>query len=76
MEAVINITSRNIKNHPAKSVLLEKLSLKAIVAVDSAKIDTRAPLNGRISEQGFYRLKLDDKPFSFSCLNFKICCCY
>ena len=53
-----------IKNHPAKSVLLEKLSLKAIIAVDSAKIDDKGGFKMEgISEKGFYRLKLDDKTF-------------
>ncbi|MDB5283071.1 MAG: alkyl hydroperoxide reductase [Bacteroidota bacterium] len=53
-----------LKNHPAKSVLLEKLTLQKIVAVDSAKVDDKGGFKMEgITEKGFYRLKLDEKTF-------------
>ncbi len=53
-----------IKNHPAKSVLLEKLGLQKVTVVDSAKLDDKGffKMTG-VSEKGFYRLKLDEKTF-------------
>jgi thiol-disulfide isomerase/thioredoxin len=53
-----------VKNHPAKSILLEKLGLQQMSVVDSATLDEKGffKMDG-ISETGFYRLKLDDKTF-------------
>ena len=53
-----------IKNHQAKSIILEKLGLQKITVVDSSKIDDKGffKMTG-ISETGFYRVKLDDKTF-------------
>ncbi|MES2622085.1 MAG: TlpA disulfide reductase family protein [Bacteroidota bacterium] len=53
-----------IKNHPAKSVMLEKLGLQQITVVDSAKLDDKGffKMEG-VSESGFYRIKLDEKTF-------------
>lgn len=53
-----------LKNHPAKSVVLEQLGLQKVVAVDSAKVDDKGffKMEG-VSEKGFYRLKLDEKTF-------------
>jgi thiol-disulfide isomerase/thioredoxin len=53
-----------IKNHPAKSVTLEKLGLQKITQVDSAKVDDKGffKMTG-VTETGFYRIKLDDKTF-------------
>jgi len=53
-----------IKNHPAKSVTLEKLGLQKITVVDSSKVDDKGAFKMTgISENGFYRIKLDDKTF-------------
>jgi thiol-disulfide isomerase/thioredoxin len=53
-----------VKNHSAKSVMLEKLGLQQITVVDSAKLDDKGffKMEG-ISEKGFYRLRLDEKTF-------------
>src|SRR5579859_3726413 len=53
-----------IKNNPAKTVMLEKLSLQQITVVDSGVINDKGffKLEG-VSEKGLYRLKFDDKPF-------------
>ena len=53
-----------VKNHPARSIMLEQLGLQKITVVDSAKVDEKGnfSLEG-VSEKGFYRLKLDDKTF-------------
>ena len=53
-----------IKNHPAKSVTLEKLGLQKVTLVDSSKVDDKGgfKMTG-VSETGFYRIKLDDKTF-------------
>ncbi len=53
-----------IKNHPAKSVVLEQLGLQKITQVDSAKIDEKGffKMTG-VAEKGFYRLRLDEKTF-------------
>ena len=53
-----------IKNHPAKSVTLEKLGLQKITLVDSSKVDDKGffKMTG-VTETGFYRVKLDDKTF-------------
>ncbi|MBL0308711.1 MAG: DUF4369 domain-containing protein [Bacteroidetes bacterium] len=51
-----------VKNHPAKSVVLEKLGLKQLTMVDSAAIDDQGHFKmSGVSEKGFYRLKLDNK---------------
>ncbi len=53
-----------VKNHPAKSVMLEKLGLQQITVVDSSKIDDKGNFSMTgVSETGFYRIKLDDKTF-------------
>src|SRR3954471_9127404 len=51
-----------VKNHASKSVVLEKLDLQQIVAIDSAVIDDKGAfkLEG-VTETGFYRLRLDPK---------------
>lgn len=53
-----------VKNHSSKSIVLEKLGLKDVVAVDSATIDDKGffKMEG-VSETGFYRLKLDQQTF-------------
>src|SRR5688500_17305538 len=53
-----------VKNHAAKSIMLEKLGLQQMTLVDSATLDEKGffKMEG-ISEKGFYRLKLDDKTF-------------
>ncbi len=53
-----------VKNNAAKSVVLEKLGLQAVTAVDSAAIDEKGAFKMQgVSESGFYRLKLDTKTF-------------
>lgn len=53
-----------VKNNAAKSVVLEKLGLQAVTAVDSAAIDEKGAFKMQgVSESGFYRLKLDAKTF-------------
>jgi thiol-disulfide isomerase/thioredoxin len=53
-----------VKNHPAKSIRLEKLGLQQITVVDSSNIDDKGFYKmAGVSEKGFYRLKLDDKTF-------------
>lgn len=53
-----------LKNHPVKSILLERISLQQVVTVDSAKIDDNGNFSmAGVSEKGFYRLKLDDRTF-------------
>lgn len=53
-----------LKGFPAKSIYLEKLGLKEVVLVDSSKIDDKGNFNMEgISEDGFYRLKLDERTF-------------
>ena len=53
-----------VKNHTAKSIVLEKLGLQAVTAVDSAIIDDKGAFKMEgVSETGFYRLKLDAKTF-------------
>jgi len=54
-----------IKNHPAKSVKLEKLALQPnIVTVDSATVDSKGNFSMKgVTEKGFYRIKLDDRTF-------------
>jgi len=53
-----------VKNHASKSIVLERLGLQQITAVDSATIDEKGffKMEG-VSESGFYRLKLDAKTF-------------
>lgn len=53
-----------IKNHAAKSVILEKLGLQKITVVDSSTVDDKGffKMEG-VSESGFYRLKLDAQTF-------------
>ena len=53
-----------VKNHPTKSIILEKLGLQKLTVVDSAAIDDKGTFKmSGVSETGFYRLKLDDKTF-------------
>ena len=53
-----------VKNHAAKSVVLEKLGLQKVTAVDSAVIDDKGAFKMEgVSETGFYRLKLDAQTF-------------
>ena len=53
-----------LKNFPAKSIYLEKLGLKEVVLVDSSKIDDNGNFSMEgVSEDGFYRLKLDERTF-------------
>jgi peroxiredoxin len=54
-----------VKNFPtAKTVMIEKLGLKAITAVDSAVIGEKGDFKMEgVSEKGFYRMKLDEKTF-------------
>lgn len=53
-----------IKNHPSKSVKLEKLGLQKITLVDSAAINDKGNFTMKgVSEKGFYRLKLDERTF-------------
>ena len=53
-----------VKNHVAKSVVLEKLGLQKVTAVDSAVIDDKGAFKMEgVSETGFYRLKLDAQTF-------------
>ncbi len=53
-----------LKNFPAKSIYLEKLGLKEVVLVDSSKIDDKGNFSMEgVSEDGFYRLKLDERTF-------------
>lgn len=53
-----------VKNHAAKSVILEKLGLQKITVVDSSTVDDKGffKMEG-VSESGFYRLKLDAQTF-------------
>ena len=53
-----------LKNSTAKSIVLEKLGLQKMTAIDSAKVDDKGffKLEG-VSEKGFYRLRLDEKTF-------------
>lgn len=56
------VITGTIKNSPVKSVILEKLGLQKITAVDSAKVDDKGAFSmSGVAENGFYRLKLDDK---------------
>lgn len=51
-----------LKGYPAKTILLEKLTLKNIVLVDSAKVDDKGNFKMEgVSEKGFYRIKLDER---------------
>jgi peroxiredoxin len=53
-----------LKNYPAKSVMLERLSLQQLVVVDSANVDEKGNFSmAGVSEKGFYRIKLDDRTF-------------
>lgn len=53
-----------VKNHPAKSVVLEKLGLQQVTVVDSSVVDEKGGFKMQgVSESGFYRLKLDSKTF-------------
>lgn len=53
-----------LKNFPAKSIYLEKLGLKEVTLVDSSKIDDKGNFSMEgVSEDGFYRLKLDERTF-------------
>jgi len=54
-----------VSNFPtAKTATLEKLGLKAVVAVDSSSISDKGAFKMQgVSEKGFYRLKLDDNTF-------------
>jgi peroxiredoxin len=53
-----------LKNHPAKSVKLEKLGLQELVVVDSSSVDDKGAFKMEgVSEKGFYRLKLDEKTY-------------
>ena len=53
-----------VANHPAKSIMLEKLGLQSIVVVDSSKVDEKGNFSMKgVSEKGFYRLKLDERTF-------------
>ena len=53
-----------LKNHPAKSIILEQLGLQKVTAVDSATVDEKGffKMDG-VTEKGFYRLKLDDRTY-------------
>ncbi len=54
----------NVKNHPSKTIILEKLGLQKVTQVDTAGIDSKGDFKmSGISETGFYRLKLDDRTF-------------
>lgn len=54
----------SLKNHPAKSIQLEKLGLKEVTVVDSSAIDDKGNFKMEgVSEKGFYRLKLDERTF-------------
>lgn len=53
-----------LKGFPAKSIYLEKLGLKEVTLVDSSKIDDKGNFSMEgVSEDGFYRLKLDERTF-------------
>lgn len=53
-----------LKGFPAKSIYLEKLGLKDVTLVDSATIDSKGAFSMEgVSENGFYRLKLDERTF-------------
>lgn len=53
-----------LKNSPAKSVILEKLGLQKMTAVDSARVDEKGNFKMEgVSEKGFYRLRLDERTF-------------
>jgi thiol-disulfide isomerase/thioredoxin len=53
-----------LKNSEAKSIILEKLGLQKMTAVDSAKIDDKGNFKMEgVSEKGFYRLRLDERTF-------------
>ncbi len=53
-----------VKNHVSKSIVLERLGLKEVTAVDSATIDETGAFKMQgVSETGFYRLKLDAQTF-------------
>jgi thiol-disulfide isomerase/thioredoxin len=53
-----------IKNWPGKSVTLEKLGLQKITLVDSSVLDDKGNFKMEgVSENGFYRIKLNDKTF-------------
>ncbi len=53
-----------VKNHAAKSVVLEKLGMQKVTAVDSTTIDDKGffKMSG-VTETGFYRLRLDAETF-------------
>lgn len=53
-----------LKNVSNKTVTLEKLSMKQITTIDSAKVDDKGnfKLQG-VAETGFYRIRLDEKSF-------------
>lgn len=53
-----------LKNFPAKSIYLEKLGLKEVTMIDSSKVDDKGNFSMEgVSEDGFYRLKLDERTF-------------
>src|SRR5690242_8678061 len=53
-----------VKNHPARSITLEKLGLQQITVVDSSLVDEKGAFKMQgVTESGFYRLKLDSKTF-------------
>lgn len=51
-----------VKNHPSKTVLLEKLGLKQVTLIDSSVVDQQGHFTmSGVTETGFYRLKLDNQ---------------
>jgi thiol-disulfide isomerase/thioredoxin len=53
-----------LKNVSNKTVTLEKLSMKEITTVDSAKVDDKGNFKMQgVTETGFYRIRLDEKTF-------------
>lgn len=55
------VVEGTIKNHPSKTVFLEKLTLQKIIVVDSAAVDDKGAFKMQgVSEKGFYRIKLDE----------------
>ncbi|MCS6935197.1 MAG: AhpC/TSA family protein [Chitinophagales bacterium] len=56
--------SGTVKNHPAKSIRLEKMTLKEFIVVDSSSIQNDGSFNMEgVTEKGFYRLALDMQTF-------------
>lgn len=53
-----------LKNSQAKSIILEKLGLQKMTAVDSTTVDAKGNFKMEgVSEKGFYRLRLDERTF-------------